>query len=179
MALQATLYRFTLTLQHVDRGVYESLDLRAACHPSEKTAQVVTRVLAHAFFQEEGIGFSRGGLSDPDEPALSVRTLDGRMTLWVEIGVPSAERLHRASKACQRVAVVTHKRPALLLEAVAERDIHRREHLELYALDEDLVAALDARMKKHNTWEITFSEGSVYVTVDGETHAGTLQRLEG
>ena len=55
---------------------------------------------------------------------------------------PSAERLHKASKACARVAVVTHKRPGLLLESVASGTIHRREHLELYALDEGLMAQL-------------------------------------
>jgi uncharacterized protein YaeQ len=177
MALGATLYRFTITLQHVDRGIYETLDLRAAAHPSETTASVITRVLAHCFFQEEGMAFSRGGLSDPDEPALSVHTLDGRMTLWVDIGVPSAERLHKASKACARVAVVTHKRPGLLLESVASGTIHRREHLELYALDEELLAQLDAVVKKHNTWEVTFTDGALYVTVDGTSHSGTLQPL--
>jgi len=177
MAQQASLYRFTVTLSHVDRNIYETLDLRVACHPSETTASVITRVMAHCFLHAEGMAFSKGGLSDPDEPALSIRSLDGRLLVWIDIGVPSAERLHKASKAAPRVVVVTHKRPQLLLDALAGKDIHKKDAPELYALDETLVAQLDARVEKSNAWEITFSDGSIYVTVDGESCSGTMERL--
>lgn len=177
MALQSTLYRFGITLQHVDKGAYETLDLRLACHPSEITSSVVTRVLAYCFLFEDGIGFSKGGLSDPDEPALHVRSLDGRLLAWIDVGVPSAERLHKASKASPRVVVVTQKRPQLLVDALAGASIHRKDALELYALDEDLVAALDAKVTRANTWELTFTDGTIYATVDGASLTGSIRRL--
>jgi uncharacterized protein YaeQ len=177
MALQATVYRFHVALSHVDRGVYETLDLRVACHPSESAPFLITRVLAYAFLTEEGIAFSKGGLSDPDEPAITIRTLDGRLKTWVEIGVPSAERLHKASKQSPRVVVVTHKNPQQVLDEVASKDIHRKQALEIYAVEDALLRALEPTVQKTTTWEVTFTDGQVYVVADGETVSGTLERV--
>src|SRR5262245_24725341 len=47
MALTATLYSFDIDLADSDRGVYESLSLRAARHPSESAEYLVARVLAY------------------------------------------------------------------------------------------------------------------------------------
>ena len=104
MALTATLYNFTIELADVDRGVYESLTLKVAQHPSETEERLVTRVLAYCLEQAEGIAFSRG-ISDPDEPAITVRDLTGTILAWIEVGAPDAARLHKASKAAPRVAV--------------------------------------------------------------------------
>ena len=46
---------------------------------------------------EDGIAFG-DGLSAADEPAVLVRDLTGRLTKWVDVGMPSADRIHRASK---------------------------------------------------------------------------------
>ena len=86
MALTATIYNFEVDLAHADRGVYETLVVRAARHPSESEDYLVTRVLAYCLEHTEGIAFSTGGLSDPDEPALAIRDLTGAITAWIEIG---------------------------------------------------------------------------------------------
>ena len=178
MAPGTTIYRFTLALSHVDRGVYESLDLRVACHPSETTAYLLARVLAYAHLVEEGIAFSRGGLSEPDEPALAIHTLDGRLKVWVDIGAPNAERLHKASKAAPRVVVVTHRDPRLLREALAGKTIHRKDALEIYALEPSLLQALEGALQKTNDWALTFTSGMLYVTVRAETFSGSMERIE-
>src|SRR5712691_4454087 len=98
MALTATIYNVEIDLADADRGVYESLALRVARHPSESEEYLVTRVLAYALEFTEGIAFSGGGLSDPDEPAITIRDLTGRIKVWIEIGSPEAARLHKASK---------------------------------------------------------------------------------
>src|SRR3954464_274674 len=118
MALTATIYNIQIDLADSDRGVYEPLDLREARHPSESEEYLVTRVLAYALEYAEGIEFSRG-ISDPDEPAISVRDLTGALKAWIEIGTPDATRLHKASKASPRVAVYTHKDPAQLVARLA------------------------------------------------------------
>ena len=78
MALTSTMYTFDVALSDVDRSVYESLTIKAACHPSETEEYLVTRVLAYCLEYKEGIAFSKG-LSEPDEPALSVRDLTGAL----------------------------------------------------------------------------------------------------
>src|ERR1041385_84743 len=109
MALGATIYNFEVQLSNVDRHVYETLAIKAARHPSESDEFLVTRVLAYCLEYTEGIAFSKGGLSDPDEPARAVRDLTGALKTWIDIGLPDAARLHRASKAAPRVAVYTHR----------------------------------------------------------------------
>lgn len=177
MAPGATLHRFEIALSHVDRGIYETLALRVARHPSETMAYLLARVLAYAFLLEEGIEFSKGGLSDADAPALSIRTLDGRLMAWIDVGAPSAERLHKASKASPRVVVVTHRNPQLLLGALAGQTIHRRNALEIYAVGEALVKALEPLVAKSNDWAITFTEGSVYVTAGTHSIDGAFERI--
>jgi uncharacterized protein YaeQ len=66
-------------LADADRGVYETLNLRLAQHPSESAEFLVTRLLAYCLEYAEGIAFSKG-LSDPDEPAIMVRDLTGAWT---------------------------------------------------------------------------------------------------
>src|SRR6185312_5370514 len=76
VALTATIYNVDIDLADADRGVYESLALRVARHPSESGEYLVTRILAYALEFHEGISFSPG-LSDPEEPTISVRDLTG------------------------------------------------------------------------------------------------------
>jgi uncharacterized protein YaeQ len=97
MALTATVYNFDIQLSDVDRGVYESLSFKAAQHPSESDEYLVARVLAYCLEYREGIAFSKG-LAEPDEPAVVVRDLTGALQVWVEIGTPDAERLHRPAR---------------------------------------------------------------------------------
>jgi len=73
MALSATIYVFTVRLADADRGIYETLNLRLARHPSETAEYLLTRLLAYCLEYGEGIVFSKG-LSDPDEPAICIRT---------------------------------------------------------------------------------------------------------
>jgi uncharacterized protein YaeQ len=176
MALSATVHRLKLQVSDSDRNVYEALDLRLARHPSETAAYLVTRALAYGLSVEEGLTFSHG-LSHADEPALWVKTPDGRTTRWIEIGAPAAERLHRASKACARVVVFCHHDPELLLRELRGKTIHRAEHLELYAVEPTLIGALAEKLERSMEWELVRSGGQLYVTADGAVHEGALTRL--
>src|ERR1700723_3269892 len=132
MALGATIHRFRVTLSDVDRGVYESLDLRGARHPSESARYLVTRTLAYCLSYEEGIAFSKGGLSSAEEPPIAIFDPTGVLLAWIDVGSPSAERLHKASKAARRVALYAHVDPALLRREAATRAIHRVDEIEVH-----------------------------------------------
>jgi uncharacterized protein YaeQ len=176
MALGSTVYRVKVQVSDSDRGVYEALDLRLAQHPSETVAYLVTRLLAYCLCYEEGITFSHG-LSHTDEPALWVKTTDGRTSAWIEIGTPSAERLHKASKACPRVLIFTHHDPQLLLKEVKRAPIHRLETIEALALDADLILRLSEKLERNAQWEVVRSGGHLYVTASGSSWDGALTPL--
>src|SRR5690349_4187046 len=157
MALTATIYNFEIGLSDVDRGVYESLSVKAARHPSETEEHLAARLLAYCLEYTEGISFSRG-VSDPDEPAIAVRDLTGAYRAWIDVGAPDAARLHKAAKAAPRVAVYSHKAPAQLLASLAGARIHRADALELYALDRELLAGLVQRLERRTAFDLSVTD---------------------
>ena len=175
MALAATIYNFGIELADADREVYESLALRVARHPSESEEYLLTRVLAYALEFTEGIEFSRG-LSEPDEPAISVRDLTGAIRSWIDIGTPDAGRLHKAGKAAPRVAVYTHKDPAPLISRLAGERIHRVEALELYAVDRGLVDGLAARLERRMAFNLSVHDRHLYLSIGADTLTGPVSR---
>lgn len=176
MAQTATIYNFDIELADNDRHVYETIALRAARHPSESEEHLVARVLAYLLEFTEGIELSRG-VSDPDEPAIAVRDLTGRITSWIDIGMPDAARLHKASKAAARVAVYTHRDPAQLLRQLAGERIHRAGALELYALDRALVADLVARLDRRMAFSVSISDREIYLSLGSENLTGAVVTL--
>jgi uncharacterized protein YaeQ len=176
MALGATVYTLDIDLSDSDRGVYETLALRVARHPSESDDYLVARVLAYCLEYTEGIAFSRGGLSDADEPAISVRDLTGALRAWIDIGTPDAARLHKACKLAPRVAVYTHKDPTQLLRNLSGERIHRAEALELYALDRALVSSLVAKLERRMAFALSINERELYVSIGDDTLTGVARR---
>jgi uncharacterized protein YaeQ len=175
VALTATIYNFRIELADSDRQVYESLALRVARHPSETEEYLLTRVLAYALEFTEGIEFSRG-LSEPDEPAISVRDLTGALRSWIDIGTPDAGRLHKACKAAPRVAVYTHRDPAQLIGKLAGERIHRAEALEVYGIDRGLVSALVARLERRMAFDLSVNDRELYLSIGGDTLTGAISR---
>jgi len=176
MALGATLYHFQIDLSDVDRGVYETLDFRLAQHPSESMAYLLTRTLAYALLYEEGIDFSKGGLSSTDEPPLSVRDLQGNLRVWIEIGTPSADRLHKASKASPRLVVFTQHDPRLLVREAGTREIHRADQIDVYALDPKFLEQLGAITDRNARWTLLRNDGVLHVTVGTATLSGEVTK---
>ena len=175
MAISSTVYNFDVQLADVDRGVYESLALRVARHPSETEEYLLTRVLAYCLEYAEGIAFSNG-IAEPEAPAIAVRDLTGALRAWIDVGAPDAARLHKASKAAPRVAVYTHRDPAQILRQLAGERIHRAAALELYAVDRELLAELAARLDRRMKLDLSVTDRHLYVGVDGTTLTGVVER---
>jgi uncharacterized protein YaeQ len=174
----ATVYAFDIELADSDRGVYETLALRVARHPSEAEDYLLTRTLAYCLEHTAGIQFSRGGLSDPDEPAVLVRDLTGALQAWIEVGVPDAARLHRASKAAARVAVYCHKDPDVLLRQLAGQRIHRVEALALFGVHRELLGHWVERLERRMAFSLAVSGGEIYLTIGAETLTGRVTPLD-
>jgi uncharacterized protein YaeQ len=149
--------------------------LQVARHPSESEEYLVARVLAYALEFTDGIAFSRG-VSEPNEPAIAVRDLTGAIRVWIEIGLPDAARLHKASKVAPRVVVYTHRDPEQLVSRLAGERIHRADALELYAIDRGLVDALVARLDRRMAFGLSVADRELYVSIGTETLNGAVVR---
>lgn len=177
MALTATIYNADIDLTDHDRGVYETLALRIARHPSESDEYLVTRILAYLLEYADGIAFSTGGLSAPDDPALAVRDLTGRLLSWIDIGWPDAARLHKAAKAAPRVVVYPHKDPGQWLKRLEGERIHRSETIAVRAIDMAVIDALVSRLDRRLAFGLAVSDGEVFVSIGKDTLAGRVAAL--
>jgi uncharacterized protein YaeQ len=166
MALTSTIYNASVELSDVDRGVYENLELRVAMHPSESPGYLATRLLAYCLEYTEGIEFT-SGLSNGDEPAILVRDLTGRITGWIEIGAPDADRLHRASKLAARVAVYTHRDLRNVLGQLEGKKIHRAAEIPIYTFGRGFIEALAERIGRRVRMSLSVTERHLYLDVDG------------
>jgi uncharacterized protein YaeQ len=166
MATGATIHTFQLQLADIDRGVYDDLALRVARHPSETDSYMLTRVLAYCLEFEEGIAFSEG-ISAADEPAVLVRDLTGRVTAWIEVGAPDAERLHFGSKLADRAAVYTHRDPAKLMPQWAGKKIHRADAIVLHSFDPGFLEAAVPALARRNTMTLSVTERQLYLELNG------------
>ena len=176
MALGATIHTFAVQLADVDRSVYDDLTLRVARHPSETDAYMLTRVLAYCLEFEEGITFSEG-ISATDDPAVLVRDLTGRLTVWIEIGAPDAERLHHGSKLADRTVVYTHRDPAKVLASWAGKPIHSSEDIPLYSFDGGFIDAAADALERRNAMTLSVTEQQLYLELNGVTLTSTVHEL--
>jgi len=174
MALSSTIYAFTVRLADADRGVYETLALRVAQHPSETPEFLIARLLAYCLEYVEGIAFSKG-LSDPEQPAIFVRDLTGALQTWIEVGMPEAARLHKAGKAARRVVIYAHRDVEPWLARLAGEHIHRADELKIYSVDRELTAGLVSRLERRMEFDLSVSERDLYVSLGDATLSGAVE----
>lgn len=171
------LYHFTLELSDIDRAVYETLDFRLAQHPSETGVYLLTRVLGYALSFRDGLEFSAAGLSDPEAAAMKLAGMHGATDLWIEIGNPSARKLHKASKAAREVVVYTYKSADVLIEEIRNNDVHRASEIQIYAFDPKFLQTLEGYLQKNNRWSILHQQGQLDITVGDTTLTSEVKRF--
>jgi uncharacterized protein YaeQ len=175
MAEAATIYNFAIDLADMDRGVYETLELRVARHPSETTEYMLVRVLAYCLEYQEGISLTEG-VSSGDEPALLVRDLTGRVIAWIEVGMPDAARLHRGSKHAGRVAVYTHRDTRQLMAQLSGAKIHRGSEIPIRAFNRSTIDEIVALIDRRTSLSLSVTHGELYISIG--TRNFTLSMVE-
>lgn len=173
MALTATIYNLDVELADIDRHVYETLALCVARQPSETPEYMLTRVLAYCLEYTEGIALTEG-VASGDEPAVLIRDLTGRVTAWIEVGMPDAARMHRGSKLAGRAAVYTHRDPRQLMAQWSGERIHNVAAIPVYAFDRALIEEVAGRLERRSALSLSVTERELYLELDGRTFATTI-----
>ncbi len=168
MAMAATMYTFSTQLSDIDRGVYETLELKLARQPSETMEYMLMRFLAYCLEYTEGIVLTEG-VASGDEPAVLVRDLTGRVTAWIEVGAPDPDRLHRGSKMAGRAAVYTHRNIRQLMLDLNGKKIHRGEEIPVYAFDPAFVQAAAELVERRIDVAVSVTERELYLDIGGTT----------
>jgi uncharacterized protein YaeQ len=170
---KSTVYHFSIEVSDIDRGVYETFKLPTALHPSESLEFMMARVVAFALEYGEGIAFSPG-LGATEDPAISIKGYDGTYKAWIDVGAPSAERLHRAAKLAQRVAVYCHRSADVVYQRLTETPIFRGEAVAFYSFENDFISELVRTLDRRNEMTISRSDSTLYVQSNGRSHSSPL-----
>ena len=121
-----------------------------------------------ALFHEEGLTFTKG-LCASDEPDIWVKTGDGRVQFWVEVGLPDAERIVKASRHAERVALLACGRS---FHSWRQQHLPRLSgiaNLTVVSVDQQFLASLVERLERSISWSITITEGVCYLAIADET----------
>ncbi len=174
MGQSTTLYRFHINLSDIDGDRYKTLDIRLAQHPSESNAYLMMRLIAFVLNEQEFLELSKEGLGDPDSAAISAVTPNGEIRLWIEIGNPSARKLHKASKAAKQVKVYTYKDPEILLKEIRENQVYHAESIQIYSLPQKFLECLAVYLERKNTWEIIHHEKLLNISIGDQSEIAEL-----
>lgn len=176
MALPSTVYKATIQLSDLDRGIYETLQVTLARHPSETAERLVARLLAYCLFYEEGLAFTKG-VSAGDEPDLWSKGPDSRIVTWLEVGLPDAERLLKAARHAEGVGLLACGSGLANWERQQLDKLRRAGSIATIALEQAFVDQLVERLERGIAWSITITEGILYLQIGSETLETTPRRL--
>lgn len=169
-----TLYRFQLELSDIQRSLYETIDFRVAQHPSESMPYLLTRILAYVLNYSEDLTFAPTGLHDPDAAAISIPEAHGGFTTLIEIGSPSARKLHKATKTAKTVKIYTYKNPLTLMEEIKTEKVHRASEIEIYSLSPAFLSEIEPLLKRDNKWGVLIDDGSITLQIGDVSVTGEL-----
>ena len=178
MALKSTIYKAELSIADVDRGYYADHALTVARHPSETSERMMVRVLAFALHASEQLEFGKG-ISTDDEPALWEHDLTGRITHWIEVGLPD-ERIIR--RACGRADAVTlyaygGGRTVEVWWQQNEAQLAKQEKLTVKSVSGPSSKALAAMADRSLNLQCMVQDGEVWMSDDQERLQVELQAL--
>lgn len=176
MALGSTPYKVSLDISDVDRGVYESVKVTLARHPSETELRLSARVLAYALWYHEHLKFGRG-LSDADEPALWQISLSDEIEHWIDVGQPDAERMIKASRRAPTMSVLVYGSYRVWAEKTLPK-VSQVANLSILAIPEQTHQALAEAISRNTHWGTMLTDGVLYVSDGDMQHEIALETLK-
>lgn len=177
MALPSTVHKAAIQLADVDRGIYGTLQATVARHPSETAERLVARLLAYAIFYDEELTFTKG-ICAAEEPDLWIKGGDGRVLFWVEVGLPDPERIIKASRHAQRVALLACGKTFANWEQQHLSKLEKAANVTVIGVDQAFIARVTALLERAIVWSITLTEGTCYLTVGEETVETAIRTLQ-
>jgi uncharacterized protein YaeQ len=163
VAEKATIYKANITLSDTDRHYYDQISLTLALHPSETIERMMVRLLAYCFCAAEDLSFTRG-LSTMDEPDLWLKSPDGRILEWIEVGQPAPDRLKKASSQTESVKLFSYGRGMDIWWAQQGAAIRALPKVSVRYFAADELQALQSLAAKTMQLSVTIAEQIAYVS---------------
>ena len=164
MAIKPTIYKLKISLSDLNRNYYDTLNLTLAQHPSETVERMMVRVLAYCINAEERLAFAKG-LNSDDEPDIWAKTLDEQISLWIDVGEPSLERIKKASRQTDALKIYCFNSKADVWWTQAQEKISRMNAL-IFQFQWQEIQALAAMVQRTMELSVTITGNSAYVATE-------------
>jgi uncharacterized protein YaeQ len=183
MALKSTVYKAHLQIADIDHGYYADHALTLARHPSETDERMMVRLLALAAqayqlqetCQGDGTLAFGAGLSDPDDPDVSLTDFTGRKRLWIEVGQPEDKPLSKACSKADAVMVYAYGPAADVWWRGIAPKLSRLDKLSVWRLPSAECVALSQLAERSMQLQVTLQEGEItFSNAQGSVHMTPL-----
>jgi uncharacterized protein YaeQ len=169
VALKSTIFKANLQVADIDHGYYADHALTLARHPSETDERMMVRLVAlalnaHALqslCQGDGTLAFGAGLSDPDDPDVSLTDFTGRRRFWIEVGQPDEKPLVKACGQADAVLVYAFHHAAEVWWRGIEGRLTRLDKLHVWRLPADSTQGLAALAERSMQLQATVQDGAI------------------
>jgi uncharacterized protein YaeQ len=167
MALKSTIFKAHLQVADIDHGYYADHALTLARHPSETDERMMVRLVAMAIHAHElqdtcggdGTLAFGAGLSDPEDPDVSLTDFTGRKRIWIEVGQPEDKPIAKACSKADLVVLYAFGSAADVWWRGIENKLIRLDRLQVWRLPTEVAPALAAMAERSMQLQATVQEG--------------------
>ena len=179
MALKSTVYKAQLQIADIDNSYYADHALTLARHPSETDERMMVRLAAlslnayqlQSVCNGDGVLAFGAGLSDPDDPDVSLTDFTGRKRLWIEVGQPDDKVLQRAGSKSDRVLVYAFSSSADIWWRGIENKLHRQQKLGVVRIPHQAAQDMAAMAERSMQLQVTIQEAGMTLSSNrGSVH---------
>ncbi len=167
MAIKATIYKATIQLSDIDRGVYGDYPVTIARHPSETDERLLIRLLAFALNvpadSDHGMLEFAKDMWEVDEPSLWQKDLTGHIDHWIEVGQPDEKRLLRMTARVGRVSVYSFSASTPIWWKALAPQLARTRNLTVWQIPTHQSHALAALAQRTMELHVTVQDSSIWV----------------
>ena len=177
MAIKSTIYKANLQIADIDHNYYADHALTLARHPSETDERMMMRLVAlaaqaHALqdiCHGDGTLAFGAGLSDPDDPDVSLTDFTGRKRLWIEVGQPDDKPLAKACSKADAVAVYAYGPAAEVWWKSIAPKLARLDKLSVWRVPSDAATALSRMAQRSMQLQVTVQENEITISSDADS----------
>jgi len=183
MALKSTIFKANVAIADIDHGYYADHALTLARHPSETDERMMVRLAALALQAHQLNDVCHGdgqlafgaGLSDPDDPDVSLTDFTGQKRLWIEVGQPDDKPLAKACSKADAVIVYAFGPAADVWWRGIEGKLARLDKLSVWRIPAAEAQALAGLAERSMALQATVQEG--VLTLSGAGGSVSIEPL--
>lgn len=184
MALKSTIFKAQLSIADIDHGYYADHALTLARHPSETDERMMIRLAALALHAHtlqsvcggDGTLAFGAGLSDPEDPDVSLTDFTGRKRLWIEVGQPEDKPLAKACSRADAVVVYCFHHAAEVWWRGIENKLTRLDRLQVWRVPAEASQALAKLAERSMQLQATLQDGALTLSSEaGSVHFEPLR----